>query len=643
MNLGSDSLSTMLVPSRAAASKARTAIGRQLTSSPEPEVPRKRQNTKRKLARSNSTKSITAPSRATQPPPPSQTPLLHKAASEQDVTSEDEDLPKMTGPFVWVRVSRSGEIAPVGSEVGSSESFWWPGSIMSGSLTQGPVHVQLFGRISPGTRTDVQLPAPEDSLIRDMKTEMGFLPFNMSNFICQDTNIGIQESLPPKLKAELERRFRTAVDRMIAAEARQNDGLPSSLSSYAGALSRTSSTLIPAKSENGQPSLEDDLWISPSCDPFLDIPGELVLSKDKKRSTEYWPAKIEEYIAPPSRVIKPLYRLRFLDETLLDLPRSMFYTTDEEGFFSCKLGKIGSAVPINADNIDVDIDEFDLTRGPSPVPEMPPRPNFFDLSIREQFAYVQPVIKAILDDRYPPAKDRHDSFIKGGVLRRTVRKEAPGKGNLTTKEVTELGLVLNRWALRDERYAKSARTESATLPVTASSTAPVHAVEPVSRGEVPTYSTDVSNRPSSPSQSVLSDLTDLTTSPSSRATLHLSTGASHLRLIESVHESPRQWGCEAYEALTIPDKIEYCQLVLLHEAILQLLLWRSGKRTSLDLLGDEEEQELHDVALKQSEEIDWVVEIYRLREAGLKVKPGKTAVVVGGTRSRPKMSSGVRR
>ena len=136
---------------------------------------------------------------------------------------------------------------------------------------------------------------------------------------------------------------------------------------------------------------------------------------------------------------------------------------------------------------------------------------------------------------------------------------------------------------------------------------------------------------------------------------------SHVQQIESVHESPRQWGCEAYEALTIPDKIEvsvqdispeklnrylisfqYCQLVLLHEAILQLLLWRSGKRTSLDLLGDEE-QELHDVALKQSEEIDWVVEIYRLREAGLKVKPGKTAVVVGGTRSRPKMSSGVRR
>lgn len=110
---------------------------------------------------------------------------------------------------------------------------------------------------------------------------------------------------------------------------------------------------------------------------------------------------------------------------------------------------------------------------------MPPRPNFFNLSIREQFAYVQPVIKAILDDRYPPAKDRHDSFIKGGVLRRTVRKEAPGKGNLTTKEVTELGLVLNRWALRDERYAKSARTES--------SAAPVHAVEPVSRGEVPTH------------------------------------------------------------------------------------------------------------------------------------------------------------
>ena len=128
---------------------------------------------------------------------------------------------------------------------------------MSGSLTQGPVHVRLFGRISPGTRTDVQLSTPEDSLIRDMKTEMGFLPFNTSNFICRDTNSDTQEPLPHKLKTDLERRFRTAVDRMIAAEARQNDGLPSSLSSYAGALSRTSSALIPAKSENDQASPED--------------------------------------------------------------------------------------------------------------------------------------------------------------------------------------------------------------------------------------------------------------------------------------------------------------------------------------------------------------------------------------------------
>ncbi|KAF8810728.1 Aldedh-domain-containing protein [Phlegmacium glaucopus] len=55
----------------------------------------------------------------------------------------------------------------------------------------------------------------------------------------------------------------------------------------------------------------------------------------------------------------------------------------------------------------------------------------------------------------------------------------------------------------------------------------------------------------------------------------------------------KQQGCEAYELLSQFDKIEYCLNVLLPEAVRQILLWRSGKCTSIELLSSAEEEELY--------------------------------------------------
>ncbi|KAI0726694.1 hypothetical protein C8Q72DRAFT_844935 [Fomitopsis betulina] len=71
----------------------------------------------------------------------------------------------------------------------------------------------------------------------------------------------------------------------------------------------------------------------------------------------------------------------------------------------------------------------------------------------------------------------------------------------------------------------------------------------------------------------------------------------------------------SFKDLSDIDRITYCQNILLHEAVLQLLLWRSGERTSLGLLGKAEEQRLHDIAFEMSNESDWVHEILRLRQA----------------------------
>lgn len=90
--------------------------------------------------------------------------------------------------------------------------------------------------------------------------------------------------------------------------------------------------------------------------------------------------------------------------------------------------------------------------------------------------------------------------------------------------------------------------------------------------------------------------------------------------------------------------MQYCNNVLLQEAILQLLLWRTGHRRALGLLPPEEEQRLHDIALKEGEKTNWVHDIIRLRQAAEKTMlpstkgkgkgKGNDAAPAAGTRGR---------
>ncbi|KAJ7286382.1 hypothetical protein C8J57DRAFT_1287514 [Mycena rebaudengoi] len=115
--------------------------------------------------------------------------------------------------------------------------------------------------------------------------------------------------------------------------------------------------------------------------------------------------------------------------------------------------------------------------------------------------------------------------------------------------------------------------------------------------------------------SELSDLTDLSAPPPVKP--------------------PRQVGCEAYEKLTVVEKLVYCTNVLLPELLVQLFLWRAGKRRSVELLSPEEEEELHRWGEDKRKETDWVWEVNMLRkkkESKLKSKEK----VIGGTASRPK-------
>lgn len=80
--------------------------------------------------------------------------------------------------------------------------------------------------------------------------------------------------------------------------------------------------------------------------------------------------------------------------------------------------------------------------------------------------------------------------------------------------------------------------------------------------------------------------------------------------------------------------------MLLQEAILQILLWRTGHRKELGLLSPEEEQRLHDIAMEEGEKTNWVHDIIRMRQAMEKTmlpsskQKGKGTHAAGGSRTR---------
>jgi len=86
----------------------------------------------------------------------------------------------------------------------------------------------------------------------------------------------------------------------------------------------------------------------------------------------------------------------------------------------------------------------------------PPDPkDFCEMPIRDQFAYIKPVIKAILNETYLPVRERHQAFMRGGASRRRLQKTATGKGDLTTREVSRLGKVLQQWVLGPSHFQRA--------------------------------------------------------------------------------------------------------------------------------------------------------------------------------------------
>ncbi|KAF8205606.1 hypothetical protein K438DRAFT_2014511 [Mycena galopus ATCC 62051] len=111
--------------------------------------------------------------------------------------------------------------------------------------------------------------------------------------------------------------------------------------------------------------------------------------------------------------------------------------------------------------------------------------------------------------------------------------------------------------------------------------------------------------------------------------------ASDVSILVSVQKPPPQVGCPEYEQLRPLRKLEYCMNVLLPELLIQINVWRTGKRTSVELLSAEEEAELHALGVKEGKKKDWVWDVMRMRKMK-ETELENRKVKVGGTTSRPK-------
>ncbi|KAK0496855.1 hypothetical protein EDD18DRAFT_179699 [Armillaria luteobubalina] len=678
------------------------------------------------------------------------------------------------GNYVWVLVSGAGIVF---QEEDEQEYVWWPAKkhhLAGHRLTLIP-----FGDLNPRlTRITVEHPCSENIL--SLTDSLGRNRFNEPIF-SPPSVIGDLDGSPRKKRkterGDMRSRWQAALHKMLEEkeeEEDQDDNLPdiafalSVRGTHASASGSPSRRKTQARTSISDTDEAEDLnlWDVPSADLGLEIPGELVLAREKADlNLSYWPGKVLEYVPPVSRIQKAgKYKVLYLDGATRTIPRTWFHCLGDKEFGTCKLGEFESTAVNNSDGND----ENSMMgmgqphdRGPSPVPSFPPpsSTDFIYLSIRQQFCYTKPILQAVLNEAYPPTMEAHDMFMAGGKARKILNQNAGQRGTVTPDDVERLTHFLLSWALRGEMVAKRITGDGVEVTTTEDTEAPQNNPDVVDEGPRDTGTTvgGITNaashnvddketsvvdheadsklptslaeegplKPSSALSIIVQDGEALpassqrasqaltvrakspgsaepfVTSPSEEPTpssLAPSTGEVDMeepeedlegrqtprhgnsqytdieapptdlidqRILHTTEETfngdtvverdgestpanvanetydgpPRQVGCERYEALSQLEKFEYCQNVLLPEAILQILLWKEGARTSVELLSDDEEQRLHEQGEVLRRKTDWVLDVMHLRNQitkALKRKVGKSKLEkVGGTRTRP--------
>ncbi|KAG6873785.1 hypothetical protein C0995_011010 [Termitomyces sp. Mi166 len=583
-----------------------------------------------------------------------------KTASPRKRTSKSGVLdtwdPIKLGSRVWVLIDYCGRVLEL-DDLGETESqkdwIWWPGKVTSAKHTTRPLRVALANPSGFNVKT-VEISDPCESNIVSWLNPAGRIRYE-DPVVANHNSLSNVHASPRKKqkvdKGDLKRQWRLAVEELNGTASNQpppspkkpsafstkgvetphpfpalDDGYDSDLPEVGTEEFRTYPPSAPSSPVKGasapifsqrkkrkrNSSLGPIEVVAPKWSPrppdiSITIPGELILATERASDSLYWPARVLDYL-PADKPTKPdKYYVEFLDGKMQCIPRRWFHIAEDDDFATCKLGEWDSTVvEVRNDDEDNPLEQdSEAERFPSPLPTIPPPSagDFKLLSIREQFAYAKPVLSAILNENFSPAMQRHNDFIVGGSKRKRVVEEAGLRGQMDPCDVDALQRYVTEWCLRDEQRAQVITDEEdISVPLSQDRLElNDHVPLSVDRSVSPTPTEILSEAELPPTSSFATSVED---TPS---ITHIDVSTSLLR----------QYGCEAFEALSRSEKNDYCLNVLLPETILQILLWRTGERTSPDLLGDAEEATLHAKGLELLRASDWVNDVMRLRMAAI--------------------------
>ncbi|THH08324.1 hypothetical protein EW145_g2783 [Phellinidium pouzarii] len=584
------------------------------------------------------------------------------------------------GTLAWVRVNR--ENTPTDDL--RKEAFWWPAKIEQVDEQAESVQTRLYFPPAPDSPDFLQLeiknPSP-GSILSQVNTQR-HERFNFNTFYSLPSN-----DLRSVEYDRIGLRWQKAYKLMLSDDIDMNDGLPSSIAGLLSQVPKGSDIEgkqeYSAKARKGD-TLEDALgsdllgkekWSPPPPDVHIQIPGELVLAKEKRSKRYFWPAKVIGYVPPDNFKARAKYLVKFLDNTEFEISRDMFYIYEQEEFGTCQLGKFDSVESLHDKDGEDDLNQEFLSKasGPflvhEPTLPAPPPEEFCELPMLEQSAYIFPILTDILKNTYKPAEQRNLHFFKGGRQRVMLSESVHPKGTLTPQEYDTLGYIVRRWGLGcgslqiEDLLCSSSNSKPvenvpvSTLDVPKRDQGTVsHQDDPNGSSPIAIYShihsedcSPSSLPPSSlpPSSSLPSTIDDLSRDiPKSdiddnpeTVDGNISTKPVRVSIATDDRSTPSM-PAPFFNDLSEHEKINYCTEVLLGEAVIQLLLWRSGKRHDVHPLTDSEEERLHESGLVMANDFDFVHSILALREKREKSirakQPLKPQNSAKGTRSRPR-------
>lgn len=211
-------------------------------------------------------------------------------------------------------------------------------------VRDSPLRLALFGKYptaTPDEDLEVDVEEPSYVNVRSLAKHGNTLRFNERTY--GGMSIGLRTALfsPRKRQKtsdhDLHAHWQEALKLMLKEDTHDNDGFPRFIS-----IADNGSDFHEMSDEDlfvlDQTSrVEEDSWVPPPPNFEYDIPGELVLARDRVNATQHWPAKILDYVPPKHRKQKARYKVLFFDHSMKDITEDMFFTESQEGFGTCKV------------------------------------------------------------------------------------------------------------------------------------------------------------------------------------------------------------------------------------------------------------------------------------------------------------------